>query len=120
MAVLKPRERLVYFRISEDEFHQFVGLCEKEGARSVSDLARSAVQRLIADGDRQREEKEIAPRIELLDKLIAEVKVQLEVLAAIQGRPLAGYANGASQEPSVEIAAKHASRKEEQSYGNPA
>jgi len=52
MAVFKPRERLVYFRISEDEFHQFVGLCEQEGARSVSDLARSAVQRLIADGSR--------------------------------------------------------------------
>jgi hypothetical protein len=120
MAVLKPRERLVYFRISEDEFHQFVGLCEKEGARSVSDLARSAVQRLIADGERQREEKELAPRIELLDKLIAEVKVQLEVIAAIQGRPFAADGNGDGQSQTLEIAAKQPSQKEEQSYGNPA
>src|SRR5262249_11802813 len=120
MAVLKPRERLVYFRISEDEFHQFVGLCEKEGARSVSDLARSAVQRLIADGDREREQKELAPRIELLDKLIAEVKVQLEVIAAIQGRPVGSHVNGASRKPAVEMAAEQGSTKEEQSYGNPA
>ena len=54
MAVLKPRERLVYFRVSEDEFRQFVGVCEQAGARSVSDLARNAVQRLIAEGQRQR------------------------------------------------------------------
>jgi len=38
MAVLKPRERLVYFRITEDEFHQFANVCEQEGARSISDL----------------------------------------------------------------------------------
>jgi len=120
MAVLKPRERLVYFRISEDEFHQFVGLCEKEGARSVSDLARSAVQRLIADGDREREQKELAPRIELLDKLIAEVRLQLQVLAAIQGRPAAMPANGAGQESHTGIATPSPSQKEEQSYGNPA
>jgi hypothetical protein len=119
MAVLKPRERLVYFRISEDEFHQFVGLCEQEGARSVSDLARSAVQRLIVDGSRQREEKELAPRIELLDKLIAEVKLQLEVLAAIQGHG-AAHPNGASKDSTPSRPGDHHSVKEEQSYGNPA
>jgi hypothetical protein len=84
MAVLKPRQRLVYFRISEDEFHKFVALCEREGARSISDLARRAVHRLIAEGGRQRDEKELALRIDQLDKLIAEVKLQLQLLAAIQ------------------------------------
>ena len=118
MAVLKPRERLVYFRISEDEFHQFVGLCEQEGARSVSDLARSAVQRLIADCSRQREDKELAPRIEQLDKLIAEVRMQLQFLARIQARDVDGAA-GAEEHPSVEDSSDRGQQKAAQTYGNP-
>lgn len=80
MAVLKPRERLVYFRVSEDEFRQFVSVCEQAGARSVSDLARSAVQRLIADGNRQREGEELADKMYRLERLIAAVTEQLQIL----------------------------------------
>ena len=101
MAVLKPRERLVYFRVSEDEFRQFVSVCEQAGARSVSDLARSAVQRLIADGNRQREDEELTNKMYRLEKLIAQVTEQLqllnghnqsEVLDGIKASP--SYANG--------------------------
>ena len=80
MAVLKPRERLVYFRITEDEFRQFVSVCQQEGARSVSDLARSAVQRLIADGNRQREGDELAEKMHRLERLISAVTQQLQLL----------------------------------------
>lgn len=80
MAVLKPRERLVYFRISEDEFRQFVGVCEQAGARSVSDLARNAVQRLIADGQRDRDENSIDEKIRMLERLITAVTEQLHLL----------------------------------------
>ena len=83
MGVLKPRERLVYFRISEDEFHQFVSVCEQEGARSVSDLARNAVQRLIAEGSRNREERELAPQMETLQKLVGELTHQVQFLASL-------------------------------------
>jgi len=85
VAVLKPRERLVYFRISEDEFRQFVNVCEQEGARSVSDLARSAVQRLIADGHRQKEDDEMTEKMHKLEKLIAAVTEQLQMLVTTQG-----------------------------------
>src|SRR6202011_2634404 len=84
MAVLKPRERLVYFCITEDEFHQFASVCEQEGARSISDLARSAVQRLIAECHREREAESRAPKMELLEKLIAEVTCQLQSLARLR------------------------------------
>lgn len=80
MAVLKPRERLVYFRVSEDEFRQFVSVCEQAGARSVSDLARNAVQRLIAQGQQQRERQELEEKIVVLERLIAAVTEQLELL----------------------------------------
>ena len=84
MAVLKPREKLVYFRISEDEFRQFVSVCEQEGARSVSDLARNAVQRLIADGNRQREDGDLAEKMYQLERLIAAVTEQLQILTGNQ------------------------------------
>ena len=86
MAVLKPRERLVYFRVSEDEFRQFVSVCEEAGARSVSDLARNAVQRLIADGRRHREDQGIDEKIRVLERLIAAVTEQLQLLSVNQTR----------------------------------
>src|SRR6202035_3557900 len=81
VAVLKPRERLVYFRVSEDEFRQFVGVCEQAGARSVSDLARNAVQRLIAEGQRQREGHELEEKMQVLERLISAVTEQLQLLS---------------------------------------
>ena len=86
MAVLKPRERLVYFRISEDEYRQFASVCEQGGARSVSDLARNAVQRLIADGERHQQGDEMEAKIRLLERLITAVTEQLQFLG---GNPTA-------------------------------
>ena len=82
MAVLKPRNRLVYFRVSEDEFQQFVQLCHKEGARSISDLARDAMHRLVeANGATNGAP---SPQVKILDKLIGEVSAQLQQLATLQ------------------------------------
>jgi hypothetical protein len=99
VAVLKPRERLVYFRVSEDEFRQFVSVCEQAGARSLSDLARSAVQRLIADGNRQRTDDQLADKMHRLEKLISEVTEQLQLLNGGNTRDgdAAGMAGRATQ-----------------------
>jgi hypothetical protein len=86
VGVFKPRERLVYFRISEDEFRQFTGVCEQAGARSVSDLARNAVQRLIADSQRHREGQELEEKMRVLENLIAAVTEQLHLLSTSQIR----------------------------------
>ena len=103
MAVLKPRERLVYFRITEDEFHQFAGVCEQAGARSISDLARNAVQRLIAEGNRERENHDLAPKMQSLEKLIAEVTAQLQMLTTLReaGGVLEASADSAEQGPAT-------------------
>ncbi len=98
MAVLKPRERLVYFRVSEDEFRQFVSVCEQAGARSVSDLARSAVQRLIAEGQQRREGQKLEEKMQVLERLIIAVTQQLQLLAgqtsAVGAAALPGAAPG--------------------------
>ena len=113
MAVLKPRERLVYFRISEDEFRQFVSVCEKEGARSVSDLARSAVQRLITNGERQREGEELAQKMHRLETLIAAVTEQLQLLTAtrVQDGAVDAEINGREGYPSNGLAQQNRSEE---------
>lgn len=47
MSVLKPRNRLVNFRLTEEEFEQLRQACGDQGARSLSDFARSAVMRQV-------------------------------------------------------------------------
>jgi len=43
MSLRSNRTRLVTFRISAEEHHSLTNACATEGARSVSDYARSAV-----------------------------------------------------------------------------
>lgn len=48
MTVLKPRTRVVFFRVSQEEFQEFMRAYESSGARSASDFVRLAIQRMIA------------------------------------------------------------------------
>ena len=48
MAVLKRRSRIVSIRLSEQEYQRLRSCCLNRGARSISDLARDAMQRLLA------------------------------------------------------------------------
>lgn len=52
MSVLKPRNRLVNFRLSEEEFQAMHDACAKSGARSLSDFARGAVLHAMAEAER--------------------------------------------------------------------
>lgn len=66
MAVLKPRNRIVYFRVSEEEFQDLRSYCETYGARSVSDLARSAVLGVV-QGQQPASETELLARLREID-----------------------------------------------------
>ncbi len=46
MAMLSSRNRLIYFRVSEEELERIRSLAETNGSRSVSDLAREAIERM--------------------------------------------------------------------------
>lgn len=82
MSVLKPRSRLVYFRVSEDEFEQLNRVCQLGGARSLSDLVRSATQRAI-NGSNDDTEPPVAIRLQKLDDLIGELALRVEQLTAL-------------------------------------
>ena len=51
MAVLKRRSRIVSVRLSEQEYQELLSCCLNRGARSLSDLAREAMQGLLASRD---------------------------------------------------------------------
>jgi hypothetical protein len=48
LAVLKPRTRLISFRLSEEEYSKLRGACLANGARSISEFARQALQRTVS------------------------------------------------------------------------
>jgi hypothetical protein len=49
VAVIKPRTRVIFFRVSEEEFHEMEIACSRVGARSISDFARVAARRCVND-----------------------------------------------------------------------
>lgn len=87
MSVLKPRNRLVYFRVSEDEFQQFNQMCESVGARSISDLARSAIQRMIQqDGNHQPQAADpVAAKLTILETIVCDLDRKVQQLTALLG-----------------------------------
>ena len=50
MSVLNPRNRLVNFRLSDEEFDRLKTACAEFGARSISDFARGSVLDRISGG----------------------------------------------------------------------
>lgn len=49
MVANSKKTKMVSFRLSGEEYRLLQGACERAGARSVSELARSAMQRVILD-----------------------------------------------------------------------
>ena len=77
---------MISFRVSEDEYAGLKSLCVNEGARSVSDMARDAVHRLMTkhswpDNQLETVVQVLQGRIEALD---LEVK---RLGKALNGQP---------------------------------
>jgi hypothetical protein len=80
MSVQKPRTRVVYFRISEEEFGQLNRLCETQGARSLSDLARTAMQHMLGHADGELSQNMVVTKLETLERMLAELNDALRTL----------------------------------------
>lgn len=82
MPVLKPRNRLVYFRVSEDEYQRYNRFCESMGSRSISDLARSAMQSIVETGNDDRMTEKLA----VLEALVGNLSRKVDEIAETLGR----------------------------------
>jgi hypothetical protein len=74
MSVLHPRNRLVNFRLSEDEFERLKSSCAIQGARSVSDFARTAVLERMQDGVHHGSSE---TRVHQLDHKVSELELRV-------------------------------------------
>ena len=81
MTVLKRRSRMVSFRLSEEEYESLLTLCSTRGARSLSDLARDAMQALLNNGHGDGLASIVRRHHERIDELDQEVKHLTQLLA---------------------------------------
>ena len=83
MSVLNPRNRLVNFRLSEIEFEKLKAACSRQGARSISDFARTSVLRNLDD------QLEVAPppygHTSNLGQKVAELEIRVDQLLRLVG-----------------------------------
>lgn len=76
MATVKsPRNRLVNFRVSEDEFQELRGQCESKNSRSISDFARNQVL-----GNKQTNSVTISNRLDRIENVMVGMSLTLNEL----------------------------------------
>jgi len=99
MSVVGPRNRMVYFRLSESEFQLLASLCNgAEGARSVSELSRSAVRRLLSEV-RDGNVGNLGQTFQDVDRRFQELENRLEVVIQL----LASRAPGTPGQVYIEL-----------------
>ena len=84
MTILDPRTRTIGVRVSDDEYAVLERFCLTGGARSISDLARTAIWDFVNRAGRQRslssksvhsaQIQVLEQRIEMLSEEIASLK----------------------------------------------
>ena len=79
MTVLKRRSRMVSFRLSEEEYEGLKHICIAVGARSLSDVARDAVQQMIENGSSPR--RDLSAEVELLTQRMEALDHEVKRLA---------------------------------------
>ncbi len=82
--MLTPKTKTVSFRLSANEYRQVHEACAKLGVRSISELARSATQRFIAETNMGPIDQEILELRARVQALAADIQ---ELAAKVQVRP---------------------------------
>ena len=79
MPVLKRRNRVVVFRLTQDEYEDLKTVCAVRGARNISDFARSEL--LTAIAQERHPETVIHEKLSILDSKIQRMSQLLEGMA---------------------------------------
>ncbi|WP_321476835.1 ribbon-helix-helix protein, CopG family [uncultured Paludibaculum sp.] len=79
MTLFNKRSKMVSIRLSDDEFRRLREVCEATGARSISDLAREAMHRLVDMPHNGHAPME--SRLEQLDQKVSNLQARLDKLA---------------------------------------
>jgi uncharacterized small protein (DUF1192 family) len=115
VAVLIPRIRTLGVRLSEDEYLSLEKFCVKTGARSISDVARTAICSFVSRGNEENQlasavsqnvaqVKEMEQKIEALTTEIALLKANRADRDDDKGAEAPGQAGSSGAAPAVEQA----------------
>lgn len=80
--MINKKCRMLSIRLSDQELNQLRQVCETTGSRSISDLAREAMHRMVADDTRTTNGLE--GHIRELDSLLTRLRSEVARLAEIQ------------------------------------
>ena len=79
VPTLKPRNRIVIFRLTQDEYDSMRDVCALRGAKNISDFARSALLTSIGCDDRVVLDQRLAAleaTVQRMTQLLEEVARQ--------------------------------------------
>jgi hypothetical protein len=91
MSLIRTRTKVVYFRVSEAEFERYTAFCRTQGVRSISDLARSGLETLVAE-NRGYTLSGLTDRLAALNALIAGLSGIIESLTEVVKSEKSGVA----------------------------
>jgi hypothetical protein len=78
--LIKRRTKMVSIRLLDDEYQQLKQLCVAKGARSVSDLAREAMFRMLARPGADSGHLNLEDRVRKLDQTVATLGEKMEAI----------------------------------------
>jgi hypothetical protein len=84
MTLIRSRTKVVYFRVSEEEFERYMAFCRSQGVRSISDLARAGLEILVGE-ERGYTLSGLTERVTTLSGLIAGLSGTIQSLTEIVG-----------------------------------
>ena len=79
--VVTPKSKIVSFRLSQEEYGRYRSACPAVGARSLSELARVAIERLTGVSN----PPPVDPLVRALDAKVRVLAAELERLSQIVG-----------------------------------
>jgi hypothetical protein len=79
VTVLRRRDRVVYFRVSEQEYERYRQCCQLAGARSVSDLVRAAMDHYLENGSAGL--AVVTQKLERIEQVVAELNGRVNELS---------------------------------------
>jgi hypothetical protein len=79
MPVLKRRDRVVVFRLTQDEYEELKTVCTVRGARNISDFARSEL--LTAIEQERRPETQLHGRLSDVDQKLSNLESKIQRMA---------------------------------------
>jgi len=80
MLTTQPRNRMVVFRLTQEEYHRLQAACSAQGGRNVSDFTRSE---LLARIGTEAEDDGVEKRINAVEQQLLAVQCTVQRLLAL-------------------------------------